>query len=157
MQDFLELWTERESSLPQVTQQASGKAKATKSLETDPRIFHKQEPFLECKRLPLMGLSRGVPISHHIFDLKVEAAGSREKRTSLGKILRLSKSISCKVSPLPAVSDPDHELNSGKRGSPPENAGPSQPMFSPGPPSIGCSRDSVSQRWIWSRPTLLNP
>lgn len=48
-QNLLELRLERESSLPKVTQKASDKTKATRNLETNSRILHRQENFPECK------------------------------------------------------------------------------------------------------------
>lgn len=39
----------RESSPPKVTQKASDKTKATRNLETNSRILHRQETFPECK------------------------------------------------------------------------------------------------------------
>lgn len=65
---FPELRTEREGSLPKVTQQLSYKAKTTRNLETNPRILRKRTPFLECKFLPFRNsFLRSTSLTYLVF------------------------------------------------------------------------------------------
>lgn len=67
-QNSPELRTERESSLSEVTQQASYKAKTTRNPETNPRILRKQETVSGMQVLAFQGcLLRSTSATYLVF------------------------------------------------------------------------------------------